>query len=264
MVNFAKALATKVWKVVLGIFGVLRRAMCCFRKRRRASDVGLPVYLTAHDAKPCVMQQLGDDLQSWEWNEDDGPISVQVDSAGNVGLTIPTVAGAQRHPAAGNGPSSVRPSAASSRGGGDQRRDSQSEDDVDFFKDMAPTNIRQKKYVPRTEDTQGGSGAASSGALSSRLKFDARAVLPYQGADLGVLEDDDLAAMEASWEDQAELEVDSAIREKRQAERERRIAEHQRRKREKEQQRGSGTAGPTSNSATVSDVPHSAMRPKVF
>ncbi|XP_077517552.1 uncharacterized protein LOC144128208 [Amblyomma americanum] len=266
MVNFAKALATKVWKVVLGFFGVLRRAMCCFRKRRRASDVGLPVYLTAHDAKPCVMQQLGDDLQSWDWNEDDGPISVQVDSAGNGGLIPPTAPGAQRHAAAGNGPSSARPSATGTRGSGDQRRDSQSEDDVDFFKDMAPTNIRQKKYVPRTEDTHGGSGAGSSGGLSSRLKFDARAVLPYQGADLGVLEDDDLAAMEASWEDQAELEVDSAIREKRQAERERRIAEHQRRKREKEQQRGGGSsAGPTGNSATASSMPHaSATRPKVF
>lgn len=265
MVNFAKALATKVWKVVLGFFGVLRRAMCCFRKRRRASDVGLPVYLSAHDAKACIMQQLGDDLQSWDWNEDDGPVSVQVDSAGNVALTSPTAAGAQRHTAAGSGPSSVRSSAASNRGSGDQRRDSQSEDDVDFFKDMAPTNIRQKKYVPRTEDTQGASSAAPGGALSCRLKFDARAVLPYQGADLGVLEDDDLAAMEASWEDQAELEVDSAIREKRQAERERRIAEHQRRKREKEQQRGSGTSGLTSNSATVSSTSHaSAVRPKVF
>ncbi|KAL1460309.1 hypothetical protein MTO96_027567 [Rhipicephalus appendiculatus] len=74
MVNFAKALVTKVWKLVLGFFGVLRRAMCCFRKRRRASDVGLPVYLTAHGTEPCTVQQLTDDLQSWDsWNEENGP-----------------------------------------------------------------------------------------------------------------------------------------------------------------------------------------------
>lgn len=250
MVNFAKALVTKVWKLVLGFFGVLRRAMCCFRKRRRASDVGLPVYLTAHGTEPCTVQHLTDDLQSWDsWNEENGPVSVQVDAAGSQG----TAGGSQRHTVASNGPASGRPPVPGSRGSGDQRRDSQSEDDVDFFKDMAPTNIRQKKYRPRNEDSL---GAMPGGGLSSRLKFDTRAVLPYQeGAELGVLEDHGDTA-EASWEDQAELEVDSVIREKRQAERERRIAEHQRRKLEKEQQRTgssnvSGGSGPHSSSPTA-------------
>uniref|UniRef100_L7M040 Putative receptor-binding cancer antigen n=1 Tax=Rhipicephalus pulchellus TaxID=72859 RepID=L7M040_RHIPC len=257
MVNFAKALVTKVWKLVLGFFGVLRRAMCCFRKRRRASDVGLPVYLTAHGTEPCTMQQLTDDLQSWDsWNEENGPVSVQVDSSGNQG----TAGGAQRHAAAVNGPMSGRPSGPGSRGSGDQRRDSQSDDDVDFFKDMTPTNIRQKKYIPRAED---GLGAMPGAGFSSRLKFDARAVLPYQGAELGVLEDHD-DTVEASWEDQAELEVDSAIREKRQAERERRIAEHQRRKREKEQLRtGTGNVAPTTSGSGPHSSPPSTRR-KVF
>lgn len=253
MVNFARALVTKVWKLVLGFFGVLRRAMCCFRKRRRASDVGLPVYLTAHGTEPCAIQQLTDDLQSWDsWNEENGPVSVQVDSSGNQG--------SQRHASAANGPTSGRPSGPGSRGSGDQRRDSQSDDDVDFFKDMAPTNIRQKKYIPRAKDSL---GATPGAGFSSRLKFDAKAVLPYQGAELGVLEDHD-DAVEASWEDQAELEVDSAIREKRQAERERRIAEHQRRKREKEQLRtGTGNVAPTASVSGSHSSPLSPTR-KVF
>lgn len=258
MVNFAKALVTKVWKLVLGFFGVLRRAMCCFRKRRRASDVGLPVYLTAHGTEPCSVQQLTDDLQSWDsWNEENGPVSVQVDSSGNQG----TAGGSQRHAAVGNGPSSGRPSGPGNRGAGDLRQDSQSDDDVDFFKDMAPTNIRQKKYILRNED---GLGGVPSGGLSSRLKFDARAVLPYQGAELGVLEDSGDTA-EASWEDEAELEVDSAIREKRQAERERRIAEHQRRKREKEQQRTtSGSVAPTASGSSAQHSSPPSTRRKVF
>lgn len=230
MVNFAKTLVSKAWKLVLGFFGVLRRAMCCFRMRRRPSDVGLPVYLTPRDGKMCAVQNSGDDLQSWDaWNEDDVPVVVGVDSAGNVvDLNQTATASAQRHSLSASG-------GVGGRGGGDQRRESQSDDDVDFFKDMAPTNIRQKKYVPRHDDSL---GQAMPTGLSSRLKVDTRAVLPYHGADLGVLEDDEAGGVEASWEEQAELEVDSAIREKRQAERERRMAEHQRRKLEKEMQRG--------------------------
>ncbi|KAH8025441.1 hypothetical protein HPB51_007963 [Rhipicephalus microplus] len=84
-----------------------------------------------------------------------------------------------------------------------------------------------------------------------------------KGAELGVLEDHD-DAVEASWEDQAELEVDSAIREKRQAERERRIAEHQRRKREKEQLRtGTGNVAPTASVSGSHSSPLSPTR-KVF
>lgn len=241
MVNFAKTLVSKAWKLVLGFFGVLRRAMCCFRMRRRASDVGLPVYLTTRDEKMCAIQNSGDDFQSWDaWNEDDVPVVVGVDSAGNVvDLNQTATASAQRHSLSASGgmgaPNGGRSPPPGGRGSGDQRRESQSDDDVDFFKDMAPTNIRQKKYVPRPEDSL---GQAVPTGLSSRLKVDTRAILPYHGADLGVLDDDAALGVEASWEEQAELEVDSAIREKRQAERERRIAEHQRRKMEKEMQRG--------------------------
>lgn len=251
MVNFAKSLVSKAWKLVLGFFGVLRRAMCCFRMRRRASDVGLPVYLTARDGKMCTVQQSGDDFQSWDtWNEDDVPVVVGVDSDGNV-VDLNQMANAQRHSLSSSGgvgaANGGRPP-PSGRGSGDQRRESQSDDDVDFFKDMAPTNIRQKKYVPRPEDSVG----AMPTGLSSRLKLDTRAVLPYHGADLGVL-DDEVAGVEASWEDQAELEVDSAIREKRQAERERRIAEHQRRKLEKEMQRGGGGGGHAAGAAFINN-----------
>ncbi|CAN7944103.1 unnamed protein product [Ixodes pacificus] len=223
MVNFAKAIAVKVWRLVLGFFGVVRRAFCCFRRRRRASDIGLPVSVSDHGIS--IAQTKPEDFQNWgSWNEEDGPTSVMVDVSG--GLSAQPGASSQR---SANG-SVPRPSLTRS-GSGDSQRDP--EDDMDFFKDMTPRVVRQKKYVPRVDDSLPHEG------LSSRLKFDAKAGI-RQGSELGVLEDE---VDTNTWEDLAELEdsaeLTSAIREKRQAERERRMAEHQRKKQEKELRRAS-------------------------
>lgn len=223
MVNIAKAIAVKVWKLVLGCFGVVRRAFCCFRRRRRASDVGLPVSVSDHGIS--IAQTKSDDFQNWgSWNEEDGPTSITVD-AGGGSSTQPNPSG----PRPANG-SAHRPSLTRS-GSGDSQRDS--EEDIDFFKDMTPRVVRQKKYVPRMDDSVPNEG------LSSRLKLDAKAVI-RQGSELGVLEDE---VDTNTWEDLTELEdsadLTSAIREKRQAERERRMAEHQRKKQEKELRRAS-------------------------
>ncbi|CAN7999075.1 unnamed protein product [Ixodes hexagonus] len=223
MVNIAKAIAVKVWRLVLGFFGVVRRAFCCFRRRRRASDIGLPVSVTDHGIN--IAQTQSDDFQNWgSWNEEDGPTSITVDGSGHSS-TQPNLS-SQR---AANG-LALRPTLARS-GSGDSQRDS--EEDVDFFKDMTPRVVRQKKYVPRMDDSLPSEG------LSSRLKMDAKAVI-RQGSELGVLEDE---VDTNTWEDLAELEdsadLTSAIREKRQAERERRMAEHQRKKQEKELRRAS-------------------------
>uniref|UniRef100_A0A0K8REA5 Uncharacterized protein n=1 Tax=Ixodes ricinus TaxID=34613 RepID=A0A0K8REA5_IXORI len=83
MVNFAKAIAVKVWRLVLGFFGVVRRAFCCFRRRRRASDIGLPVSVSDHGIS--IAQTKPDDFQNWgSWNEEDGPTSVMVDASGSL------------------------------------------------------------------------------------------------------------------------------------------------------------------------------------
>lgn len=138
MVNIWKTIISKVWKLVLGFFGVVRRAFCCFRRRRRASDVGLPVSVSDLSDQP--VKQQAEDLQSWDaWNEDD-PTCVTVDVYGGP----PAQPSSSQRSA--NGP--YRPNVLTRSGSGDSSQKDPDED-VDFFKDMTPRVVRQKKVSRR-------------------------------------------------------------------------------------------------------------------
>uniref|UniRef100_A0A2R5LH34 Putative receptor-binding cancer antigen n=1 Tax=Ornithodoros turicata TaxID=34597 RepID=A0A2R5LH34_9ACAR len=71
MTTLVKSVLANFWKTLLGALGVLRRTFCCFRRRRRASN--LPV-----SVQDCgVLRHQVEDLQSWEpWQDE--PLSITV------------------------------------------------------------------------------------------------------------------------------------------------------------------------------------------
>lgn len=204
----------KIWHLLLSLLRLLRRAVCC-RRKRHDTDMLLP--MTTNELRYASPSSAGysssqdPEFQNWEvWNENE-----QASATASIGVECE-----QR-----------RLSNGAVAGLRSISKDAQKEDDEDYFADMVPRFKKPKKIIVRNSDENLGSGAG----CSSRLSMDPR-ILPVQGAELGVLEDNP-----SSWEDSEILEElwdpDSLIREKRLAEREKRLAEHQRRKLEKENRR---------------------------
>ncbi|XP_076371201.1 receptor-binding cancer antigen expressed on SiSo cells [Tachypleus tridentatus] len=112
-----KALLGKVGRIFLALFGVIRRALCCFKRRRRHSDTVLPVTVNSkHESPPLNLQ--APELQSWEVWEDEIPNSVRVERNNSTsGFT-------------------------------------EQEYDVDFFKDMTPEITKPKRLLVRKQETE--------------------------------------------------------------------------------------------------------------
>lgn len=197
MTSFVKTIFVKLWKLVLSALGVLRRALCCFRRRRRASDVGLPISVQDGTIISMHAQCQVEDMHSWDtWQDEDEPTSVTVD-----GQTTTCREAGEPH-----------------------------EEEEDFFRDMAPTVLHQKIYVPPPKRSDGSNDGNS---LSSRLRMDTKLLIP-QGSELGDLEE----PCDGGWEtlgDDADL--GSALREQRRTILEQRLAQHQQRKTQREQRR---------------------------
>ncbi|XP_013783042.1 receptor-binding cancer antigen expressed on SiSo cells-like [Limulus polyphemus] len=128
-----KALLAKFGRIFLVIFGVVRRAFCCFKRRRRHSDTVLPVTVNSkHQSSPLNLQ--APELQSWEVWEDDMPNSVRVErNASTSGFT-------------------------------DQ------EHDVDFFKDMTPEITKPKRLLVRKPETESSKFQGLSSRLAMDTK----------------------------------------------------------------------------------------------
>lgn len=199
MVNRLKAL-------FLLVLGVVKRALCCFRRRRRAS--GDPIPLTAVGVVPnnvtSVEERAAPDLQSWNsW--DDNPVSVITDRSQNA---VQQQIDMYRQQAARHGSDSDEPQ-------------------PDFFEDMTPRITKQTKFILKGKEDNAPSWNDSA---SSRLTLTMDPVI-YTSPDLGTWEDT------PGWEDQAreDWDPDTILREKRRLERQRRLAEQQQKRQEREQ-----------------------------
>lgn len=202
-----KAVLFKIGHMFLSTFGIFRRALCCFRRRRRLSDFALP--MTKNDlALPLNQGSFKEELQNWgSWNDTDQPL--------DVAIVIDETRKASR------------------RNSNDRQSLSKDEEDnEDFFKEMAPAIKKPKMLLVKGKRNENNTSQVSNG----RFAMDLKASLSHVGAELGTIDDSVV-----SWEEEAASEelrdTDLALKEHRLVEREKRLAEHQRKKFEKELQR---------------------------
>ena len=217
-------LVMRLKRLVLAIFGLFRRAMCCFRRSRRNSGMILPV--TNEKPSPTV-----------DYNQ----ISSQYSSVSTTnrwqhGLSYNSQQQQGQQPYNSNPESLVT----------QVEPDDQAE--PDFFTEMAPSIKRQKKV--RLNNT------AQDSAINS-AKFgvvDLGPSIPsHSTSELGTLEDQSYSggyyatndvsnqayghsADGDAWESEP-VDIESSLREAREMERKRRLAEHQRLKEQKEKER---------------------------
>lgn len=192
MINRLKAL-------VLLFIGGIKRALCCFRRRRKVSFDSVP--LTTIGVVPNYAGSISDernptDLQSWNsWDEN--PVSIITE----------------------NKPSSIQQHIELYRQKSRHATDpEETEPQPDLFEDMVPKITRQPKILLKVDSEP----AKRNESLSSRLTLSEDTQL-FASADLETWEDSQ------GWEDQTQEDwnADTILREKRQLEKQRRLAELQ-------------------------------------
>ncbi|XP_063227483.1 receptor-binding cancer antigen expressed on SiSo cells [Bacillus rossius redtenbacheri] len=188
------------------LFGIIKTALCCFRRRRKQSFDAIP--LTTVGVVPNSATANGDssgaELHSWNsWGDNPAavvsqkdPIQQQIEQYRQQ---------AARSNSTGNDEEAVQPN---------------------FFEDMTPQITKQTKILLRTNDAK---PAGWGETVSSRLTLAVDPVL-CSSPDLGTWEDS------PGWEDQTQedWDPDAILREKRRLERQRRLTAQQQKKQEKE------------------------------
>ncbi|XP_067005565.1 receptor-binding cancer antigen expressed on SiSo cells [Anabrus simplex] len=191
------------------LLGVVKRALCCFRRRRRNSCDPIP--LTAVGVVPnketdtsMLNERSVPELQNWNsW--DDTPSSVVTEHS-------------QRKSSVQEQIELYRQKAKYS--------ESQDENQPDFFEDMTPKITKQTKILLKNENDP----PSWNESLSPRLTLAVDSV-SFTSPDLETWEET------PGWEDQTQedWDPDTVLREKRRQERMKRYAEQQKKKMEREQ-----------------------------
>ncbi|CAL1282262.1 unnamed protein product [Larinioides sclopetarius] len=203
--SLVKTFLCKIGHLLLSIVRVLRKAVCCRRKKEAEYLLPMTVGHVVNMGLSTQNEFEHPEFKSqWETWPDTGNNqtslnngSIRSDSQGNCELV-------------------------QQEEGGEE----------DFFKDMVPQIRKPKKVFIKGDLKEQEQDFVSS----NRLAMDPRAVLVEP--DLGIIDDGP-----SNWEDNENLDElwdpDQLIREKKRAEHEQRRAEHQRRKLEKESRRTS-------------------------
>lgn len=193
-------IVNRLKSLLLVILGLVKRSLCCFRRRRRVSFESEPLTNVGVVSNNYETKKRYDELQTW--NSWDDPVSVVTDRAPNtVQQHIELYRQQQVAP-------KVEP-----------------ELQTDFFQDMTPRITRQTKVLVKTEADR-----ASGSEISSRLSF-SQDDLPVPDAELGSWEEREGTG---SWEEAEQWDPDEMVREKRRQERERRIMEQAKKRSERE------------------------------
>ncbi|XP_071451639.1 receptor-binding cancer antigen expressed on SiSo cells [Hetaerina americana] len=212
--------------LILVFLGVFRRALCCFRRRRRSSSC-TPIPLTAVGVVPNNVissneREDGPELSWNSWEDNSSPDSVVTD----VGQSqLPPVNSIQQQIELYR-QSQIR-----------QPNDAEAEQPADdFFQDMAPRITRQQKVLIPSgrrgegEGQEGSPEVTSGGAVwSPRLAVSSTALPFPANSELEVW--DEAGPGSTGWDEAAGDEAWEQVRALRQA---KRAAEQQRRRRERE------------------------------
>ncbi|XP_075232723.1 receptor-binding cancer antigen expressed on SiSo cells isoform X2 [Lycorma delicatula] len=193
VVNRLKAL-------MLIILGLVKRSLCCFKRRRRLSCDSEPL-TNVGVVSNYETKKKYDELQSWNTWED--PVSVVTDHTPNTVQHYIEMYRQQQ-----------------------VAQKVEEEPQTDFFQDMTPQITRQKKILVKNEFDK-----VSATEVSSRLTFTQDAV-PLPDTELGCWEEREGTG---SWEEAEQWNPEEMVREKRRLERERRLAEQAKKRTEREQ-----------------------------
>lgn len=191
-----QVLLQAIKSVLFFIVSLWKRALCCFRRRRRMSCDSVP--LTAVGVISDFPRQAGGELENWN-NWEDNNTNYKPNSI-------------QEHI------EYYRQQAMAAR----SISETEEETKEDFFQDMTPRITRQAKVFVDSGEND------ASKPNPSRLSLAPQAILVPEG-ELGEWEEN------SGWEEQTNPDWDpqTVLREKRRQERERRIWEQQQRKQEK-------------------------------
>ncbi|KAF8790823.1 receptor-binding cancer antigen expressed on SiSo cells-like [Argiope bruennichi] len=201
--SLVKTFLYKIGHLLLSIVRILRKAICC--RRKKEAEYLLPLTVGHVIDMELIKQNEYEHPEfksQWETWPDSGNNQT---SLNNGGIRTDSQADSEL---------------GQPEEGGEE----------DFFKDMVPQIRKPKKVFIKNDLKESELDFASS----NRLAMDPRAVL--MEPDLGIIDDGP-----SNWEDNENLDElwdpDQLIREKKRAEHEKRRAEHQRRKLEKESRR---------------------------
>lgn len=183
----------KVKLLFLCIINTVRRSFCCFQRRR----VSEPIVLTDVVSTSSYPREKNDHWNiDWDMDGNKKPSTIQE----HIEFYRETKA-KPAHP-----------------------HEEAEENNLNFFQDMAPKIIPQKKVVLQSK-------SKTPNEISSRLKLSDQSFIPVIQTELTEWDDSDLMT---SWEETADCDTGEAIREKRRADREKRLADQMRKKQEKE------------------------------
>ncbi|XP_022184259.2 receptor-binding cancer antigen expressed on SiSo cells isoform X2 [Nilaparvata lugens] len=180
------------------MLGLLRRSLCCLRRRRKLScdsdtltTIGIIPQYESHPKQ--------DELQNWSTWED--PVGVVTDHKPQT---------VQQHIEYYRQQANVKP---------------QEEPQNDLFEDMTPQITRQTKILLRQENDQRSS-------TQSRLSIAQDSFVPSNEAELGSWEESEANGV---WDEAEHWDTEQMIREKKRQERELRLAELTKKRLEREQ-----------------------------
>lgn len=196
-------LLNKVKLLFLCIINAVRRSFCCFQRRKVVSE---PIVLTDVVSTSSYPRPKDDTNWNVDWDVDGNrkPSTIQE----HIEYYRETKQKAA-HPEV----------------------DKTEDENLNFFQDMAPKIVPQKKVVLQTK-------SKTSNEISSRLKLSEQSFMPVIQPELTEWDDSDLMT---SWEETADCDTGQAIRDKRKADREKRLVEQMRKKQEREMMKSSRT-----------------------
>uniref|UniRef100_A0A1B6CFX1 Receptor-binding cancer antigen expressed on SiSo cells n=1 Tax=Clastoptera arizonana TaxID=38151 RepID=A0A1B6CFX1_9HEMI len=178
------------------LLGLVKKSLCCFKRRRRLSCDSEPLTAVGVGITFETKKTDANDLQNWNsWEE---PSSVITD-----------LKSVQQHI------DYYRQQQQSSRRLLENPPDQVQNED--FFQDMTPKIIKQPRVFVKPQ------GFENQDEMSSRLSFAHNdIVLPPPGPELGSWEENE--GTESTWADAEEWDITIMVREKRRIERERKVA----------------------------------------
>uniref|UniRef100_A0A1B6LXV1 Receptor-binding cancer antigen expressed on SiSo cells n=1 Tax=Graphocephala atropunctata TaxID=36148 RepID=A0A1B6LXV1_9HEMI len=178
-----EVVVNKLKKLILVIFGLIKRSLCCFKRRRRSSCES--ILLTDVGVGTPIHGKVQNNDADWTWEDPVGVVSEPNSIQHHIEM--------YRQQSSRAHPEKVE------------------EPQPDFFEDMVPRITKQTKLHLRPQTYDQDQNA------SSRLNFVPETLATMVGPELGSWEESE--GQRGSWEDAESWDVSSLVREKRRAER---------------------------------------------
>ncbi|CAG2103138.1 unnamed protein product [Medioppia subpectinata] len=222
------AVLSRLKKLFVVLFAVLKKPFCCRRRTRRNSGMILPMTVTTTDGHNQHNVSAG---HHW-------PTHAGAQHMTNNSANFATNSHSNQHTFSSNGSQNLYFNSNTQQNTVSVAEEPPPEVEEDFFRDMVPQFRRTKKIVLTSNES-------TDNQKSNRFGVDAKATI-FQSKELGAMDHFEDPEGAGSWEDSAADEMwdtDQSFRDLRQQERERRIAEHQRIKQEREAKRAKQPKG---------------------